>query len=85
MVEAIKNKCPVITSTCNSGPMEIIQNGKYGDFFLPGDYKMLAKKIINHFNNPKRLKEKLNIPSKHINKFSLKKNVTEFNKLFNLI
>lgn len=85
LVEAIKNKCPVITSTCNSGPMEVIQNGKYGDFFLPGDYKMLAKKIINHFNNPKRLKEKLNLPSKHINKFSLKKNVAEFNKLFNQI
>lgn len=85
LVEAIKNKCPVITSACNSGPMEVIQNGKYGDFFLPGDYKMLAKKIINHFKNPKRLKKKLNIPSKHINKFSLKKNITEFNKLFNRI
>ena len=85
LVEALKNKCPVITSSCNSGPMEIIQNGKYGDFFLPGDYRMLAKKIIKHFNNPKRLKKKLNIPPRHINKFSLKRNISEFDKLFNKI
>ena len=85
LVEAIKYKCPVITSKCNSGPMEIIKNGRYGDFFLPGDYEKLAEKIINHFNNPQRLKQKLKIPSKHINKFSLKKNISEFEKLFNKI
>ena len=73
LVEALKNNCPVITSSCNSGPMEIIGNGKYGDFFLPRDHKTLAKKILNHFQSPKRLKKKLKIPSSHLQKFSLKK------------
>ena len=82
LVEALKNNCPVITSSCNSGPMEIIGNGKYGDFFLPRDHKTLTKKILNHFHNPERLKKKLKIPSNHLEKFSLKKNIDNFSELF---
>ncbi|MDC2997441.1 glycosyltransferase [Candidatus Pelagibacter sp.] len=82
LVEALKNNCPVITSSCNSGPMEIIGNGKYGDFFLPRDHKTLAKKILNHFHNPERLKKKLKIPLNHLEKFSLKKNIGNFSELF---
>ena len=82
LVEALKNRCPIITSSCNSGPMEIIDNGKYGDYFLPRDYKSLSKKILNNFKNPKRLKRKSKDSYNHINKFSLKKNISEFNKLF---
>lgn len=82
LVEALKNKCPVITSSCNSGPMEIINNGKYGDYFSPGDCETLSKKILQHFNNPKKLKKKSEKSLNHINKFSLKKNIDDFNKLF---
>ena len=85
LVEALKNKCPVVTTNCNSGPMEIINNGKYGDYFLPGDHETLAKKILNHLNNPERLKKKLKISSNHMNKFSLKKNIENFSKLFSSI
>ena len=85
LVEALKNNCPVITSSCNSGPMEIIGNGKYGDFFLPRDHKTLTKKILNHFHNPERLKKKLKIPSNHLEKFSLKNNIDNFIKLFGKI
>ena len=65
--------------------MEIINNGKYGDYFLPGDHETLAKKILNHLNNPERLKKKLKISSNHMNKFSLKKNIENFSKLFSSI
>jgi glycosyltransferase involved in cell wall biosynthesis len=85
LVEALKYKCPVITSSCNSGPMEIILNGKYGDFFEPGDYKDLSKKILNHLSRPERLRKKLMIPKSHFDKFSLKKNIYEFNQLFSKI
>ena len=77
LVEAIKYKCPIITSNCNAGPMEIIKNGKYGDYFFPGDYRTLAVKILNHLKNPKRLKKKLKVPKKvilvnsHLNKIYL--------------
>ncbi len=85
LVEALKYKCPIITSNCNAGPMEIIENGKYGDYFFPGDHKTLALKILNHFKNPQRLKNKLKVPKNHINKFSLKNNIFSFQKLFKKI
>ena len=85
LVEALSNKCPVITSSCKSGPMEIINNGKYGDYFSPKDYKTLAKKILLHFKYPKKLSNKLQSSSTHLNKFSLKENVRAFNKLFSKI
>ena len=85
LVEALKYKCPVITSNCNSGPMEIIDYGKYGDFFSPKDHKTLTEKVLNHFNNPRRLKNKMRNSKKHLKKFSIKKNIQEFNKLFNKI
>lgn len=82
LIEAIKYKCPIITTNCNSGPMEIISNGKYGDFFNPRDYQTLAKKILNHLKNPKKLKKKIKVPKSHLAKFSLKNNIRNFQKLF---
>ena len=59
-----------------------VRNGKYGDYFSPGDCETLSKKILQHFNNPKKLKKKSEKSLNHINKFSLKKNIDDFNKLF---
>ena len=53
--------------------MEIIGNGKYGDFFLPRDHKTLAKKILNHFHNPERLKKKVKNTIKSFRKILIKK------------
>jgi len=85
LVEALKNGCPVITSSCNSGPLEIINYGKYGEYFKPKDFKTLAKKIGNHFYNPSRLKEKSMNSFKYLEKFSLIKNINAFSNLFKKI
>ena len=85
LVESMSNKCPIITSNCKSGPMEIIGNGKYGDYFLPKDYKTLARKILLHFKDPKKLINKLKLSSTHLKKFSLKENAKSFNELFSKI
>tara|TARA_Y100000816_G_scaffold289821_1_gene277090 strand:+ start:10520 stop:11644 length:1125 start_codon:yes stop_codon:yes gene_type:complete len=85
VVEAMKNKCPIITSNCKSGPMEIIANGKYGDYFNIGDYFSLKEKIKMHLLNEKRLKKKVKLSKQHIQKFSLKNNKLKFMKLFNEI
>ena len=74
LVEALKNNCPVITSNCKSGPMEIIANGKFGDYFNIGDYYNLKNIIKRHFNNEKRLNKKT---------FSSKKHLQNFNKYNN--
>ena len=85
VVEAMKNNCPVITSTCKSGPMEIIANGKYGDYFDVGDYVSLKKKIKMHLTNEKKLKKKVYSSKQYIKKFNLRNNKLKFTKLFNEI
>jgi glycosyltransferase involved in cell wall biosynthesis len=85
VVEALKHKCPVITSNCNAGPMEIINYGKYGDFFQVRDFKVLSNKIANHLKNPERLKQKSISAKKYINKFSVEQNIKKFNELFSKI
>ena len=85
LVESLKFKCPTITSNCKSGPMEIIDNGKYGDYFSVADYKELSKKIINHLKRPYILKTKSIASKKHIKKFSFKNNSIKFNNLINQI
>ena len=82
LVEALQNKCPVITSNCKSGPMEIIENGKYGYYFNVGDYYELSNKIIKFIKNPKDLRKKTIQFKKIIKRFSLKENSKNFEKLF---
>ena len=44
--------------------MEIIANGKFGDYFNIGDYYNLKNIIKRHFNNEKRL----NLANMYMNK-----------------
>ncbi len=82
LVEALNHKCPVITSNCKSGPMEIIENGKYGYFFNVGDYFELSKKILKFLKNPNELKKKTIQSKKILGRFTLKENSNKFEKLF---
>ena len=53
LVEALKYKCPIISSNCLSGPKEILNNGKFGDLYNPGDKKLIIlikKHLINEKN-----------------------------------
>ena len=83
VVEALKHNCPVIISKCQSGPMEIISNGKYGDYFEVGNHISLKKKIKNHLLNEKRLKKKTKLSKSYIKIFNLENNKLKFMKLFN--
>ena len=85
LVESLKFQCPTITANCKSGPMEIIDNGKYGHYFSVSNYTELSKKIINHLKRPYILKAKSIASKKHIKKFSFKNNSIEFNNLINQI
>ena len=82
IVEAINFNLPTICSDCKGGTREIILNGKGGDLFPVGNYKILAKKIISFFKNSKPLKKKLILAKNNINKYSLKNNIQKYDKLF---
>ena len=46
LVEAAMFKNNIISSNCNSGPKEILLNGRGGQLFKVGDYNALSKKIL---------------------------------------
>ena len=49
--EALAHKIPIISTDCESGPTEILENGKYGTLTEVDNYNLLAEKIIQTLNN----------------------------------
>ena len=47
LIEALFCGTPIISTNCLSGPSEILDNGEYGKLIDVGDYKSMAKEIIN--------------------------------------
>lgn len=60
VVEGMASKLPVLVSDID-GPMEIINNGQYGDYFRSGDVKECSEKILEVVQkvNTKLSKEKI--------------------------
>ena len=81
IVESLHNNCPIITSNCNAGPNEIIDNGKYGDIYTVGNVSELVKKINAHYFNPKRLKMKCYKSKNYIKRFNIDNFDKKINKL----
>lgn len=85
IVESLKNNCPVITSDCKSGPLEIIGYGNYGDYFNVGNFIQLEKKIRKHYLNNKILNSKCRKSKKYLNNFNFSQYSYKFNKIINNI
>ena len=83
LVESISLDTPVISTNCNSGPSEILLNGKGGDLIPTYDnIDQLSKKILKFFSSPKILMNKNKIAKAKLKRFSVKKNVQQFQKVF---
>lgn len=52
IVEAMAFGLPIVSTNCNYGPSEILENGKYGRLADVGDSEALASHIINESNTP---------------------------------
>jgi len=63
IVEALECGLPVVSTDCQSGPREILENGKYGTLVSVGDIQAIANAIKNHvgkkFNNKKFIERAL--------------------------
>uniref|UniRef100_UPI00286DB4E3 glycosyltransferase n=1 Tax=Chamaesiphon sp. VAR_48_metabat_403 TaxID=2964700 RepID=UPI00286DB4E3 len=52
LVEGMLAGTPVVSTNCESGPSEILADGKYGNLVAVGDANGLATAIISTLNNP---------------------------------
>ena len=85
LVESLTIGTPVISTNANAGASEIVLNGKGGDLIKLGDYKDLAKKIINHFNSPSKLQMKTKIAKNNLFRFETKRHSKIYTNLFKKI
>lgn len=63
--------------------MEILLNGRGGKFFENNNYNSLSKSIDYIIKNPKKFYSKTKIAHKYLDRFYLKKNIRNYQKIFN--
>jgi glycosyltransferase involved in cell wall biosynthesis len=82
IIEATILNLPVISSNCNSGPSEILLNGRGGTFYKKKDTYSLMKKISLFMGNKKIFKKKLKVARNNIYRFEEKRILKQYNDLF---
>ena len=83
LLEALALKKFIISSSCHTGPKEILLNGKGGLLFKVGDHKELANKIMYYFLNRKKCVKLLDKSYKSLIRFDYKSNLLKYYKLVN--
>lgn len=81
LVEAQYLKKYIISTSCPTGPREILNNGKYGSLVKVGDDKSIAK-ILQNYNYSKPIKKKIKLGYLNTKKYDYK---IACKKYFNLI
>lgn len=81
ILESLKYDIPIISSDCNYGPKEFLNNGEYGDLFSVGDYRHLAKLILKNYKTNINLKKRQNWILQFDKKNTLEKYIEIFNSL----
>ena len=71
LIEALNYKLPIISADCESGPREILSNGKYGFLTNVNDNYLLAKKIKYVLKNYSIAKKKSKLGFESLNRFEL--------------
>lgn len=83
LLEALTLKKFVISSNCQTGPKEILINGKGGLLFKVGDHKDLSKKILYYKNNKFKCNKMLLKAIKKLDRFNEKENLNKYLNLAN--
>ena len=78
IIEATALNLPVISSNCNTGPSEILLNGKGGFIFKKKNHIQLASKIELFTKNKKIFMKKMLIAKKNIFRFDEKRILKEY-------
>ncbi|MDA9598904.1 glycosyltransferase, partial [Candidatus Pelagibacter sp.] len=82
IIESLVLNLPVISSNCNSGPDEILLNGKGGFIFKKKNFLELVDRVDLYMKNKLIFKKKLNLAKKKVFRFEEKKIISEYLNLF---
>lgn len=82
LVEAAQNNVPIISTKCNSGPREILLNGKGGELVNIKDYLKISQKIEMFSKNKKLFIKRAKFCKKNLYRFDNKYNLSKFENLF---
>ncbi|MDG5821296.1 glycosyltransferase [Natronococcus sp. A-GB7] len=78
LVEALACGCPIVSTNCESGPSEILADGKYGQLVPVDDEQKMAKAIEQVLKSP----SKSDTLSKRASDFSVDNSANQYDKLF---
>ena len=83
LIEAMGVGCPVITTDCDSGPADTIQNGEYGLLIKPDDSHQLSQSMIYALKNKQEMILKLKKSKLFLNRFYTQEVADRYLHLFN--
>jgi len=81
VVEAMSYGVPVIASNSYGGTKEILNNGKFGELFDPGDSGSLSKKLENFLVNPIKLQKKVMKSKSFLSRFDKQNSCKSLDKI----
>lgn len=81
LVEAMIGRVPVISSDCDFGPKEILENGKNGILIPVGDHRSMAKAILKLLKNDELRRKFIDNGSKRAKFYSEERSFDLWNKL----
>tara|TARA_B100001059_G_scaffold236409_2_gene286734 strand:- start:7458 stop:8552 length:1095 start_codon:yes stop_codon:yes gene_type:complete len=82
LLETLVLKKFIISSKCQTGPSEILLNGKGGLLFQVKNHKQLANKINYYFHNKSECNKLLQNSLRSLHRFDGKKNLKKYQDLF---
>lgn len=85
IIDAMNYNIPVIASNCAGGNQEILGYGKYGTIFKSQDEIDLKAKICSFIKNKEIYFNKTKLAKQNIKKYSFKKSIKKYSKLFEKI
>ena len=77
LIEALILDVPSISSNCLTGPIEILENGKFGELFNIGNVKELEEKILITLSKVKKIKTRDYIEKKFGSGFEVLRKILE--------
>lgn len=80
LVEAMAAGTPVVSTDCESGPSEILENGQYGKLVKVGDVAGMTEAIINTLHE----QTKIQVLQQRANEFSLEVALLKYQQLLNI-